>query len=34
MAYPTGYASTVAIPLPSEQVVQKIMGKSYDPERT
>ena len=34
MAYPTAYASTVAIPLPSEQVVQKIMGKSYDPERT
>src|ERR1700693_1025597 len=34
MAYPTAYASTVAIPLPSEQIVQKIMGKSYDPERT
>ena len=34
MAYPTAYASTVAIPLPSEPVVQKIMGKSYDPERT
>src|SRR5580692_6162275 len=34
MAYPTAYASTVAIPLPSEQVVQKIIGKSYDPEKT
>ena len=31
---PTAYTSTVAIPLPSEQVVQQIMGKSYDPERT
>jgi hypothetical protein len=34
MAYPTAYTSTVAIPLPSEQAVQQIMGKSYDPERT
>jgi alkylhydroperoxidase family enzyme len=34
MAYPTAYTSTVAIPLPSEQVVQQIMGKSYDPVRT
>src|ERR1700731_1227439 len=34
MAYPTAYPSTVAIPLPPEQVVQKIMGKSYDPEKT
>ena len=34
MAYPTAYASTVAIPLPSEQTVQQIMGKSYQPEKT
>jgi alkylhydroperoxidase/carboxymuconolactone decarboxylase family protein YurZ len=34
MAYPTSYASTVAIPLPSEQTVQQMFGKSYDPERT
>jgi alkylhydroperoxidase family enzyme len=34
MAYPTAYASTVAIPLPSEQTVQQMFGKSYDPERT
>ena len=34
MAYPTAYTSAVAIPLPSEQVVQQIMGKSYDPVRT
>jgi hypothetical protein len=33
MAYPTAYSSTVAIPLPSEQTVQQIMGKSYQPER-
>ena len=34
MAYPTAYTSTVAIPLPPEQTVRQIMGKSYDPERT
>ena len=34
MAYPTTYASTVAIPLPSEQTVQQMLGKSYDPEKT
>jgi hypothetical protein len=34
MAYSTAYTSSVAIPLPSEQVVRQIMGKSYDPERT
>jgi len=34
MAYPTAYPSTVAIPLPSEQTVQQMFGKSYDPERT
>ena len=34
MAYPTAYASTVAIPLPSEQAVRQVFGKSYDPERT
>src|ERR1700724_802368 len=34
MAYPTAYTSTVAIPLPSEQPVQQMFGKSYDPEKT
>jgi alkylhydroperoxidase family enzyme len=34
MAYPTAYPSTVAIPLPSEQTVRQMFGKSYDPERT
>ena len=34
MAYPTAYTSTVAIPLPSEQTVRQVFGKSYDPERT
>jgi alkylhydroperoxidase family enzyme len=34
MAYPTAYTSTVAIPLPSEQTVQQMFGKSYDPEKT
>ncbi len=33
MAYPTAYACTVAIPLPSEQTVQHMIGKSYDPEK-
>ena len=33
MAYPTAYTSTVAIPLPSEQTVQQMFGKSYDPEK-
>jgi hypothetical protein len=31
---PTAYnTSSAAIPLPSEQAVRQIMGKSYDPER-
>jgi hypothetical protein len=34
MAYPLAYTSSVAIPLPSEQAVRQVMGKSYDPERT
>ena len=34
MAYPIAYTSSVAIPLPSEQAVRQIMGKSYDSERT
>jgi len=34
MVYPTAYTSTVAIPLPSEQTVRQIIGKSYDPEKT
>ena len=33
MAFPTAYASTVAIPLPSEQIVERMIGKSYDPEK-
>jgi alkylhydroperoxidase/carboxymuconolactone decarboxylase family protein YurZ len=33
MAYPTAYASTVAIPLPSEQTVEQMIGKSYNPEK-
>ena len=34
MAYPTAYTSTVAIPLPSEQAVRQVIGKSYDPDKT
>src|ERR1700741_5522062 len=34
MAYPVAYTFSVAIPLPSEQAVRQVMGKSYDPERT
>jgi 4-carboxymuconolactone decarboxylase len=34
MTYPTAYASTVTVPLPSEQTVQKMMGESYDREKT
>jgi alkylhydroperoxidase family enzyme len=34
MTFPTAYASAVAIPLPSEQTVAQVMGKSYDPEKT
>ena len=31
MAYPTAHTSTVAVPLPSKQTVQQMMGNSYDP---
>jgi alkylhydroperoxidase family enzyme len=34
MAYPTAYASKVAIPLPSDEAVRQIIGRSYDTERT
>ena len=34
MAYPVAYTSSVTIPLPSDQAVRQVMGKSYDPERT
>jgi len=34
MAYSTAYTSTVAIPLPSDETLRQVMGKSYDPERT
>lgn len=33
MTYPAAYASTVEIPLPSEQTVEQMIGKSYDPEK-
>ena len=34
MAHPAGYAQQVAIPLPSDAAVRRIIGKSYDPEKT
>jgi alkylhydroperoxidase family enzyme len=34
MAYPTHYTPQVAIPLPSDADVRRIIGKSYDPEKT
>ena len=34
MAFPIAYTSTVAIPLPSEQAVRQVIGKSYDPDKT
>jgi alkylhydroperoxidase family enzyme len=34
MARPTHYATHVAIPLPSDAAVRRIIGNSYDPERT
>jgi alkylhydroperoxidase family enzyme len=34
MAHPTHYAPQVAIPLPSDAAVRRIIGKSYDPEKT
>ncbi len=34
MVQPTPYESPVAIPLPSDEAVRRIMGDSYDPDRT
>jgi alkylhydroperoxidase family enzyme len=34
MAPPTHYTTQVAIPLPSDADVRRIIGKSYDPEKT
>jgi alkylhydroperoxidase family enzyme len=34
MAHPADYAQQVAIPLPSDAAVRRIIGKSYDPEKT
>src|ERR1700741_2955177 len=34
MAHPTRSAPQVAIPLPSDAAVRRVIGKSYDPERT
>ena len=34
MAKPAHYTSKVAIPLPSDETVRRIIGKSYSPEKT
>jgi alkylhydroperoxidase/carboxymuconolactone decarboxylase family protein YurZ len=34
MAQPAHYTPQVAIPLPSDEVIRRIIGKSYDPEKT
>ena len=34
MTHPTRSAPQVAIPLPSDAAVRRVIGKSYDPERT
>jgi alkylhydroperoxidase family enzyme len=34
MAHPTQYSSQVAITLPSDATVRRVIGKSYDPEKT
>ena len=34
MAKPTQYSSKVAIPLPSDEAVRRIIGQSYNPEKT
>jgi len=34
MAAPERYTSKVAIPLPSDEVVRRVIGDSYDPEKT
>jgi hypothetical protein len=34
MAKPAHYTSKVAIPLPSDEAVRRIMGNSFNPEKT
>src|SRR5436190_13693237 len=34
MAHPTHYKAQVTIPLPSDAAVRRIIGNSYDPEKT
>ncbi len=34
MAKPAHYTSKVAIPLPSDEAVRRIIGNSYNPEKT
>ena len=34
MAKPTHYTSKIAIPLPSEEAVRRIIGNSYNAEKT
>jgi hypothetical protein len=34
MTYPRAYPSTVSIPLPSEETVEQMFGKSHQPEKT
>src|SRR5271157_3818637 len=34
MAHPAHYTPQVAIPLPSDEAVRRIIGESYDPEKT
>ena len=34
MTHPTDYATRVAIPLPPDDAIRKVIGASYDPEKT
>ena len=34
MAGPANYTSKVAIPLPSDDAVRRVIGNSYSPEKT
>ena len=33
MAHPTDYTSQVAIPLPPDDEIRKVVGESYDPDK-
>ncbi len=33
MAHPTSYTAKVAIPLPSDEAIRKVIGASYDPDK-